>query len=136
MSDSKQNKEKSSLPVDVARDFIELQKQEVEVRKEELALKSKEVDNSHEYALKALEAQKEFYQSAPTERRKDRWQIFWIGALAFVLVAAFFIYLFISGNGEFAKEIIKYLIGAIFGGSAGYGIGTRKVKQKNEEGDS
>lgn len=133
MSDSRQKKENTSLPVDLAKDIISLQKQEVEVRKQELALRSKELENSHEYALKALDAQKRLYEKAPTERRKDRWQLFWIAAFAFVLISGFFIYLFYTGNGEFAKEIIKYLIGAIFGGSAGYGIGTRKVKEKNQE---
>ena len=116
--------------MDVVRDFIGNQKQEVEVKKQELALKSKEVDNSHEYA------QKELYQNTPTERRKDRWQNFWIGVFAVIIVTAFFIYLFESENGEFAKEIIKYLIGAILGGGVGYGMGTYKVKPKDEGTDT
>ena len=136
MSKPNNKNDKNSLPVDVARDFIELQKKEMQVRADEVAIRSKEIENSHEYAMKALEAQKNFYQNAPTERRKDRWQMFWICAFGFILVVAFFIYLFSSGNGEFAKETIKYLIGALFGGSAGYGIGSRKSRKNQEEVES
>lgn len=138
MSNSKKGNDKDTLSVDVAKDIIELQKQEIEIKREELSLRSKEIDNSHEYALEALDANKTFYAKLPAERRKDRWQML-IGALIlFVFIVAFFIYLFETGQGDLAAELIKVLAGVIFGGGAGYGLGFhkgRKYQQKENEDD-
>lgn len=128
MSKSDENK----LPAELAQDFLSLQKEELEYKKQELVLREKEVDNSHEYSLKALDAQKGFFENLPSEHRKNRWQLLAIAVTLFIFIAAFFIYLLETGHSDFAYELMKYMAGAVFGGGAGYGIGYKRGTSKSE----
>jgi len=87
--------------------------------------------------MRSLEIQEGLFKSSPGERRKDRWQMVVAGSIAFILIVAFFIYLFETGYGALASELIKVLAGVIFGGGAGYGLGFHKGRkyQRNEEKD-
>lgn len=138
MSDSKPKNEEDKISLDVAKEIIELQKEDLELRKGELSLREKEIDNSHEYSLKALNANKTIYENFPNERRKDRWQKIGAGVIGFILFSLFFIYLFEIGQNELASELIKTLVALLFGGGAGYGIGFHKgrkyQKKQDEEG--
>lgn len=137
MSDQKRKNDENKISLNVAKDIIGIQKEELKIKREELALRSKEIDNSHEYALEALEANKTIYANLPNERRKDRWQKIGACIIAFLLLCFFFIYLFETGHSDLASELIKVSAGVIFGGGAGYGLGFHKGRkyQKDEERD-
>ena len=127
------NDKKTNLPVEVVKDFIGLQRDDIELRKQELELRSKEIDNAHKYSLETLNAQKEYLKWVPGELRKDRWQFIAAGAIAFLLVGGFFIFLLLAGHTDIAYELMKYIAGAVFGGGAGYGIGYKRGFNKKEK---
>lgn len=137
INNEKEQDEGRSLPV-IAREYLEVQKEEIVLKREENALREKEIDNQFKYSMRSLEIQEGLFKTSPTERRKDRWQMVIAGAIAFLLVVAFFVYLFEIGYGNLASELIKVLTGVIFGAGAGYGFGFHKGRehQKKEFEDS
>lgn len=126
------NDQKTNLPVAVVKDFIELQREDIELRKQELELRGKEIDNAHEYSLETLNAQKDYLKWIPGQLRKDRWQVITSGAIAFILVGGFFVFLLVARHQSIAYELMKYIAGGVFGGGAGYGIGYKRGFNKKE----
>lgn len=116
----------------VIQQFIDLQRQELEVRRQGLELQGREIDVGHIYAMNALEAQARDRTEARAElrrHRRDRLYFLGFGAL---LVMAFFVYLLQTGRDGFAGEVMKAIIFLLSGGAGGYYAGKMKAGDRPE----
>jgi hypothetical protein len=134
MSDEKENK----ITPEFAEQFLKVQQEEIQVRKQELELRKQENENSHQYALASLDAQKEIYQKTPSERRTDWWNKAGIALIFLVVVLIAIGGLFYINKDDLAAELIKAFVITLLAGGAGYGIGFNRgrkyQKQEHEDG--
>lgn len=113
--------------------FIEMQAQEMENKRSELAIHSKSVQNQHEYAMAALSAQADAHktnQSAKTGQQKST-QNFIILALTLILI--FLGASLLLDKESVALEIIKIFGTALISGGGGYGIGLYKGNKNQKD---
>ena len=115
-----------------AREFIEVQKKELEVRLQEIQAKSRDLDNQKEIALTAINAQKEdrkesreTYQAESTKTK-----IFTL-LLILLLVILTPLALVWLGQSAFAEEYIKYILAIGFSAFGGYGFAIKAMRDRD-----
>ena len=113
------------VPIDVelARDIVHVQSQEIEVRKAELSNAREQDALAHEYAMEALRAQTAALdgERAARERQTMRRGVFALAALA--LLIAFFCYAIHAGQNTLVVETLRTLTAFALGGAGGYAVG-------------
>lgn len=109
------------LPESVIKEFIDVQKSELQVRIAETQVNAQDITNQKEIALKSIDAQavdrRETRQTYQKESTKEKW--FALGIL--LLLCSFFILLVSMNHAEMAQKIIEVVIYAILGAFGGYG---------------
>ena len=80
------NNPKSKLDVSEIRDFIDVQKEKISVERSELDLKKQHIKNQADIAKQSLSIQEKLLEKAPTEKRKDRCQIFVFSAVCTLML--------------------------------------------------
>lgn len=122
-----------SKELDIRREDLAIRQQEVEneqkQRNREYDLQQQEIKNNKELALKHIEAHKGVLDNdlEYSDKQNKRSYIFW-GTLS-VLVIAFLLVSMYMGKEDFAETIIKMLVGAV----GGYFIGISKSKSEELE---
>ena len=105
----------------IVRDFLEVAKQEILVRQQELELQKQEKSDAHEYAKLALHAQAVDRTDVRRHQQTARRDKLIGGLFAMLILGAFIIALLYMGHERLAFEIVKDLglvaVG-IFGGAA------------------
>lgn len=118
---------------ELIRQFINNQKQELEIRKEAIEIQKVQLNYSHEYALEALKAQKEDRMDQRRHEQKTQNKNIWI-ILGIVCAGLLFIgYCLWIDKDEFLKEILKFLMYSIPFAGGGYFYGYNKAKKKEAE---
>ncbi len=115
------------------REFIELQKEQVSIRREEISLDKQQVENTHQYALRNLDAQVADRESARkfgTSGRRDRLML--SGVLMFLLISFVGVAMYLNKD-QIALEIIKGVGLLAAGAFGGYSYGSRKPKNTKSE---
>lgn len=126
-----------------SRDF-EIRRQELdqnlEIRREELALKRQELDlrqqestQGYDFARKSLEVQSQDLKTVRVQESKDSRYIVVIILSALVIITAFLCYALYYDKEQFVLELAKLVIAAVGGGGVGYAVGNRKAKKEQEE---
>lgn len=133
---SKQSNALATSSEEVVERFIEVQVKEISVREQEIGLRKQQDQNQFQYALAALEAQKEDRK----DERKFRGQIVTrvVGAICLIvaLVVAIILAALLMGYPNVALEIFKAFIFSVVGALGGYGLGKSGPKKKTEQNDS
>lgn len=115
--------------VAVIREFLHVQKQELEVRSKEADLARLELEHNKDLGHKSIDAQLEDsklkfqYFSGQQEKR------FIVTLVSVVLFALFMFYAMYSGNTDFAHDVLKLAIGAF----AGYFVGKSQKSPPNDQ---
>ncbi len=116
----------NTLPPDLVEGFLQLQRQELHVRQEQLKLETQQVNNNKEIALKSIEANAEagndIRQQYFRNCEGNRW-LFFSSLLAVVGLCAYALYL---DKTDLVETIVKVAIGAVGGLGLGYHLGTKK----------
>ena len=122
-------------PIDneLIRQFVENQRMESELRKEDIELKKQQLSLSHQYALQLLQAQKEDLadQRKYAQKAISKNIIVVFGLLIILLL--FGGYCVWIGKDELLKEIFKMLIVALPTAIGGYFYGYNRGKNKQRE---
>lgn len=118
---------------EVVKQFVENQRVEGELRKAELELRKKQLEYSHQYALRSLDVQKEDFadQRKYSQKVISKNILVILGSLILLLV--FGGYCLWLGKDEILKEIFKAIIVALPTAFGGYYYGYSKGKSKDEE---
>lgn len=118
-----QIEERRSLPViderqlELFKQFIAIQKEEIDLKGKQLVVREKEIGTEHEYALKALDAQVRDLEADRQFRRKAIAWSFQFGVLLVLLLAIFCGYALWLNKLELVKDIMLQIFGT--GGLAG-----------------
>ncbi len=114
----------SADSVRIAEHLIETQNKELEVRQQEVQVKSKDVDNQKELALSAIQAKKYDRQESRKTYEREFVLVIIIVLALFSLVLVWLEYV------SLAEEIIKYALTATLGAFGGYGYA--KTRTRNQ----
>ncbi len=124
MPDSLPDKPKADVAT--IRNWLALQRDEMEIRKDEVEVRKMEVENSAVYASASLRAQAEDlkdFRKHETEKFNNILIFFGITLLGLMFLAAIALY---NGQQETVIEVIKIIGIFLGGGGAGYAIGHRR----------
>lgn len=113
--------------------FIELQTQEISVRREELGLKKQEIANTHEYAKMALEAQVQDLGDSRKHSKSTRRDRLIFAGFIVILLGAFIVYALYLGKDQIAIEILKAIVYLLAGGLGGYALKTKSSEKKDSD---
>lgn len=103
--------------------WLDLQAEELAIRKDETAIRREEIQANYDYAEKALEAQAaDLGNQRTAERKKRRDTFLFLGGLV-LIACVFFGWLVASGQDAFALEILKAGVFIATGGTGGYYAG-------------
>lgn len=132
------DKEKEIVPssnsesIEVINKFIDLQKEEIRLRGEELVIRKQENNNKYDYAKDLWEKQ----LSDRKDSRKTKLQLFnkiiLFGVLLVVLIVALIVFSILTNNTQIALYIISFIIGITGGGGGGYAYGLHRSIPKQE----
>ena len=117
MPEQGQEPQPRQLPVvderqlELFKEFIAVQREELDLRTKQLGLREKEIGTEHEYALKALDAQSRDRESDREFRRKAVLWSFRFGGVLVLLLAAFCAYALWLNKLEMVKDILLQIFG-------------------------
>jgi hypothetical protein len=97
--------------VTVQKDQIDLKGKEIALREKELAVDERNFERSHDYALKALDAQSKDRESDRLLREKIIHWSFILGAFFILLLVAFCSYALSLGKIDMVKEMMLQIFG-------------------------
>lgn len=139
MSSNSQNKNDKPVAFneDTFKKLLENEATKLELKKQQLTLQQLNLNKNHDYACKALEAQKEFLKSSPREERLNNITRGTIIGLFLIIVLCFFGYCIHNGKEVIVLQIVKYTGLALvsFVGGAFYGKSKGKDKKNSNEND-
>lgn len=112
--------------------FLDNQTVELHIKQQELEIKKKEVDNSHEYAVKLLDAQLVDRQQT---RQHDKANSNLGGCIVLIVslaVIGSLCYALHLNKDQFVKEFLQTLVIVLSSGGVGYSIGAAKKKKDDK----
>ena len=111
-------------------EVVDFLNKEADNRRYHLETERQNQQQSHEYAMKALDAQKATITLAiESEVRDKKWRyVLW--GVVFIVVVGLVMFLVWQGNAKLAEEIVKALIFLISGGFGGWGLARHKQDNK------
>jgi len=117
---------------DLIRQFLETQSKEIDVKRDQIALQKQDIANTHEFAQQQLKAQVQDRERIREHEQKTRRDRMWFAAFVFVGIGAFIVYALQIGKDQFAADALKTLTTLLIGGIGGYAI--RSQKKSGEKG--
>lgn len=118
---------------DVLKQFFDNQRMELELRKENIQLQKDQLNYSHQYAMKALEAQREDLADQRKNEQKTQSKNIWIVLIIIISLLGFIAFCLWIDKDEVVKEVIKFLMYSAPFSVGGYYFGYHKGKNKNTE---
>ena len=111
--------------------MLDNQARELEIRSEEVAMREREAERNHSYAMKALDAQ-------VVDRKDDRifqkgflGRFFTFSIIVLVIVVFGFSYALYLNKDQVVLEIVKAIVFIVSGGLGGYSL--KSIKDKKQE---
>jgi hypothetical protein len=122
-------------PPEFFQQFIKNQADEIAIRGQELAIRQKEIETSHEYAKSALDAQSEDLKDDRRSKKTERRDRLAFGLVALVILAILIIYALYLNKDDIAKEIVKAVAYLTAGAAGGYGAATVRASKQRKDDD-
>lgn len=113
--------------------FLAVQKQELDVRLQEIKLADSDQDNQKEIALASLEAQKDDRQASRVTYGKESTKTKIFAGLVLFGLGWFILELIKNNQADMALELVKMIGFTILGGFGGYGLAKRHENRQNNE---
>jgi len=115
------------------RELIELQREQIAIRQEEINAAKQKALYAHEYSLKNLDAMAKDRADARTHGKSDRRDRLVFAGIIIVALLSFLILAMHLGQADIAKEFVKGIGFLLVGAFGGYNYGVRKSKKQKEE---
>lgn len=117
---------------DLIKQFLELQGQEIAIRKDELALETKREQQNHEFAKASLTATAEDRTQIRSHVAGESTKRYLFVGFCLLCLIGVIIFLVANGQAEIAVEILKGLAYIIVGGLGGYSL--RRTQEGRSDG--
>ena len=117
------------LDSDMIRQFVDNQAQELAIRRQTLEINKMEINNSHQYALKNLDALKEDRKDQREHERRMQSKTILLVSIIIGIFALFGGYCLWIDKEKVLEEFFKFLIYAVPSAGGGYS----KAKKKGAE---
>lgn len=121
------------LDSDMIRQFVDNQAQELAIRRQTLEINKMEINNSHQYALKNLDALKEDRKDQREHERRMQSKTILLVCIIIGVFALFGGYCLWIDKEKVLEEFFKFLIYAVPSAGGGYFYGYSKAKKKGAE---
>lgn len=121
------------LDSDMIRQFVDNQAQELAIRRQTLEINKMEINNSHQYALKNLDALKEDRKDQREHERRMQSKTILLVSIIIGIFALFGGYCLWIDKEKVLEEFFKFLIYAVPSAGGGYFYGYNKAKKKGAE---
>lgn len=121
------------LDSDMIRQFVDNQAQELAIRRQTLEINKMEINNSHQYALKNLDALKEDRKDQREHERRMQSKTILLVSIIIGIFALFGGYCLWIDKEKVLEEFFKFLIYAVPSAGGGYFYGYSKAKKKGVE---
>ena len=121
------------LDSDMIRQFVDNQAQELAIRRQTLEINKMEINNSHQYALKNLDALKEDRKDQREHERRMQSKTILLVSIIIGIFALFGGYCLWIDKEKVLEEFFKFLIYAVPSAGGGYFYGYSKAKKKGAE---
>lgn len=121
------------LDSDMIRQFVDNQAQELAIRRQTLEINKMEINNSHQYALKNLDALKEDRKDQREHERRMQSKTILLVSIIIGIFALFGGYCLWIDKEKVLEEFFKFLIYAVPSAGGGYFYGYSKAKKKVAE---
>jgi hypothetical protein len=121
------------LNSDMISQFLENQAQEMAIRRQTLEINKMEINNSHQYALKNLDALKEDRKDQREHERRMQSKTILLVCIIIGVFALFGGYCLWIDKEKVLEEFFKFLIYAVPSAGGGYFYGYSKAKKKGAE---
>ena len=108
------------------RKAVSKQQLELSNRQHEIALRFKEVIQSHEVAMRNIDLHADYVLSAPRHAFRQRLLLFALIVTVLLITILFFVYCLYTGNREIVMRIIEIIVASLVSGGGGYVIGKNK----------
>lgn len=115
------------------RQFVDNQAQELAIRRQTLEINKMEINNSHQYALKNLDALKEDRKDQREHERRMQSKTILLVSIIIGIFALFGGYCLWIDKEKVLEEFFKFLIYAVPSAGGGYFYGYSKAKKKGAE---
>ena len=113
--------------------IAESQAKEVEMKRQELDIRSQEIASNERIAMKAIEAQESFHIDGRVQYNKHSVHRYIYIILTVLLVCAFTLIMVLNGGKEVIIEVLKMALAAATGAFGGYHAGKSKKDNSDEE---
>lgn len=113
--------------------IAESQAKEVELKRQELHIRSQEIASNERIAMKAIEAQERFHIDDRVQYNKHSVHRYVYIILTVLLVCAFTLIMVMNGGKEVIVEVLKMALAAATGAFGGYHAGKSRKEQTDEE---
>lgn len=121
------------LDSDMIRQFVDNQAQELAIRRQTLEINKMEINNSHQYALKNLDALKEDRKDQREHERRMQSKTILLVSIIIGIFALFGGYCLWIDKEKVLEEFFRFLIYAVPSAGGGYFYGYNKAKKKGAE---
>lgn len=121
------------LDSDMIRQFVDNQAQELAIRRQTLEINKMEINNSHQYALKNLDALKEDRKDQREHERRMQSKTILLVSIIIGIFALFGGYCLWIDKEKVLEEFFRFLIYAVPSAGGGYFYGYSKAKKKGAE---
>lgn len=113
--------------------ITESQAKEVEVKRQELEVRSQEIASNERIAIKSIEAQERFHLDGRVQYNKHLIHRYVYVVISLLVVCAFTLIMVTNGGKEVIIEILKMALAAATGAFGGYHAGKNKKASSDEE---
>lgn len=117
----------------IVQTITESQAKEVEVKKQELEIRSQEIASNERIALKSIEAQERSHADNRLQFNKHLTNKYIYLILVLLIICAFTIVMVMQGGKEIIIEAFKMVLAAATGAFGGYHAGKNKKPGPDEE---
>lgn len=118
---------------EVVRQMVQNEANKIELQKQKLSLQSQNLEKQHDYACRALDAQREYLKVTPKEKRKDFITLGVFVVIIIVLVFVFFGFCIINHQIDLVLTIVKYIAIIVLSFTGGTFYGKSRASDKNRK---
>src|SRR6266542_2548070 len=119
--------------LDILKELVQLQREQLAVRQEEIGVQRQQVENAHQFALKNLDAQVTDRGDARKHNKTDRRDRLIFAGFVVLILIAFIAAAMYMNQIDIAKEVVKAIIYLVAGGLGAYSYASQKRRKEKPD---